>query len=144
PNTLSLQELLVINLELHGFRIADLTDLIWTAEQPGGPTLWFSRVLSGSDVARAIHPIRRPAGLRRIRQQGSTPRPYGRRMTSDELLRASGARVGGAVELRPMKKGLDRGVTQFIRPHDDIPADLFRRRRVWYAQSHRPGLRFSV
>ncbi|MGO2859777.1 MAG: hypothetical protein ACTIC1_01375 [Brevibacterium sp.] len=144
PDTMSLHKYLMITLQLRGYRTNNLNELIWTAEQAAGPQLWFSTVMSGADVARTIHPIRRPLALRQILQKGSLPRPYSRTVATDEQLRAFMTKVGDSVELRPLTSGLGRATRVIIGPGDEIPTDIFAKKRSWYAQSRRPGLRFSV
>lgn len=144
PDELSLQQYLMIILQMRGYRTTSFNEYVWAAETANGQPLWFSSVLSGADVARAIHPLRRTAALRQALQKNSLPRPYGRKVSSVEQLRTFRAKVGDAVALLPLKKGLGCGVSTLIGPRDEIPAGIFSKRSTWYALSYRPGLRFRV
>lgn len=142
--SVNLRDLLAHELEKQGRRIVHHNRRIWSAESPGEPSLWFNAVLSESDLATAISPIRRPFLLWRIMGTVGLRRHAGRRFRSLDQIELFRKRVGTAVALIPLRKNLGRATAKLVESDDHIDESILVGRRNWFVQTRHPGLRFSV
>lgn len=141
---ITLRGLLMNELQAQGRWIHHHNERIWSAQITGQPTLWFNSTLSQSDLATAIHPIRRLILLRRILRTVAVPRAAGRRINHHAQLEAFRKKVGTSVAVLPLRKALGRATSKIIESEDEIDESILVGKNNWFVQARHPGLRFSI
>lgn len=140
----SLQRLVMNEVERMGRNIKSLTQQIWTASTPGEPSWWFNVTLTGIDQRTSVHPIRRPLSYRQIMRNEKLPRPLAKRVLTVNQFQKFQDSVKSSVALIPLRKGLGRGITKVVSRDDQENLSALDGKHAWIAQARRRGHRFCV